>query len=370
MDVYEDLGIRSTFNVEVLQQLAFERYAGCDSWVRAGRDAWRRTVVEMVERGFDVQLHIHPQWYEAELVDGWWKLDSRWHLVDYPISSVGRMVEEAVAYLQPLLGARQLTCFRAGAWGLGPPSRPILSELAKRGIRVDTSVVDGIVYNGKGIKLDYSQLDCPHFPYIPDIDDVRRVASGPANAADLIELPTQSVPRLSLARKLAGSLWRRHRFTAMGDLGTLGLGYVKSRPSMGGVMHLLRQLRGKDHRVPDFVMRDPFGFDANNADSEVIVDLSSAYSALSFEHMVDICVERASRSPGGRAVLVFGNHTKDLQRPESFRRVERVIRYIQTRYPAAAFRTLADVVQQLDDTFTVAPGFKVGARSAASSMGV
>src|ERR1051325_1447632 len=80
MDLYERLGVRSTFYVEVMQQLAFERYAGHNDTVRRGRDVWRETVSDMIRRGFDVQLHVHPQWHQATLEDGWWKLDRRWHI--------------------------------------------------------------------------------------------------------------------------------------------------------------------------------------------------------------------------------------------------------------------------------------------------
>lgn len=61
MDLYQSLGILSTFNLEVMQQIAFERYAEKSPTLRAGRDAWLETVQAMTTRGFDTQLHIHPQ---------------------------------------------------------------------------------------------------------------------------------------------------------------------------------------------------------------------------------------------------------------------------------------------------------------------
>lgn len=63
MNLYDQLGIKSTFNVEVMQQLAFERHSESSFEIAQGRDDWQETVVNMVERGFDVQLHIHPQWW-------------------------------------------------------------------------------------------------------------------------------------------------------------------------------------------------------------------------------------------------------------------------------------------------------------------
>jgi hypothetical protein len=66
MDLYERLQIRATFNVELKQQLAFERYALDDAELPADRDAWITRVREMVARRFDVQLHLNPQWLGAD----------------------------------------------------------------------------------------------------------------------------------------------------------------------------------------------------------------------------------------------------------------------------------------------------------------
>jgi hypothetical protein len=118
MDLYDRLGIKSTFNIEVMQQLAFEKHADSNTGIRAGRDAWRHTVRTMVARGFDVQLHIHPQWVDAELIDGWWKLGRRWNIADYTSGEIGRMMNAAISYLQDFVAPRKIVSFRGGlgAW--------------------------------------------------------------------------------------------------------------------------------------------------------------------------------------------------------------------------------------------------------------
>src|SRR5947208_17107292 len=61
-DVYEEHGIRGSFNAEVFPQIA-HRQAGeqhpelgelADEWEEAVRDAYRR--------GHDIKLHLQPQW--------------------------------------------------------------------------------------------------------------------------------------------------------------------------------------------------------------------------------------------------------------------------------------------------------------------
>lgn len=209
MDLYDSLGIKSTFNVEVMQQLAFERYVDVHEAIRSGRDAWLESVRLMIARDFDVQLHVHPQWMGAEFIDGWWKLDRRWNIADYPAGEIGSMLDAAVSYLEKLIAPHRVVSFRGGSWGMGLPSRAVVEELSRRGIRFDISIAKGSFYDGEAIRLDYRELDSPYFPYRPDCDDIRRFPRTPENAAPLLEIPTQSVERALLMRRILSGLASR-----------------------------------------------------------------------------------------------------------------------------------------------------------------
>jgi hypothetical protein len=348
MDLYDRLGIKSTFNVEVMQQLAFERYAGANETIRSGRDAWLEAVRLMVARGFDVQLHIHPQWMNAEFVDGWWKLSRRWNIADYSADEIREMFDAAIPYLEALIAPHRIVSFRGGSWGMGPPSRSIVAELARRGIRIDVSIVNGNYYDGDAIHLDYRNLDSPFFAYRPDADDIRRFPRSPENAAPLIEIPTQSVGRATLIKSMI--------------LNSPKSGFT---PTVDGVMLLLRypagflsririysQMRNAVRRVtgrnsvsaqPDFVIRDPFGFQGGRGTADVIFDLSSDLPLLVLQKMADICISRAAGARRALTVLVLENHTKDLQRTSDFDRIARLIGYIRKTYPDVEFGTLAEI---------------------------
>jgi hypothetical protein len=349
MDLYEKLGVRSSFNVEVLQQLAFEKHAHGSEEIARGRDAWISSVRNMLRRGFDVQLHLHPQWLDAEPVGGWWKLGRQWHIADYGGDEIARMLDDALAYLKPLVAPNEIVSFRGGSWGIGPPSRATLTALAERGIRIDISIVAGTFYDGEAIKLDYTGLDEPFFPYRPDIDDARRVASSPAQRASVIEIPTQTVDRAQLVGRLASDIVNGERTEAVRSIIQLVKNAGITLRAKGTVNRLVQGVRkppGSDG-VPGFVTRDPFGFLSGTAKSDVIFDLSSGYRALVFKRMADICIERAQERPG-LTVLVFENHTKDLQQDADFARIESVIEHVRTKHPAVEFHTLAEVAQQAD----------------------
>jgi hypothetical protein len=349
MDLYDKLGVRSSFNVEVLQQLAFEKYARTGEEIARGRDAWISTVQNMLRRGFDVQLHLHPQWLDAEPVDGWWKLGRRWHIADYGGNEIARMLDDALAYLKPLVAPNEIVSFRGGSWGIGPPSRPTFTALAERGIRIDISIVNGTFYDGEAIKLDYTRLAQPFFPYRPDIDDARRVAASAAQRAAIIEIPTQTVARARLIGRLMPDMASGERAEALRSIIQLVKNAGIALRAKGAVNRLVQSVgkRADSDGVPGFVTRDPFGFLSGTAKSDVIFDLSSGYRPLVFKRMADICIERAQQRPG-LTVLVFENHTKDLQHDADFARIEAVIEHVRAKHPAVEFHTLAEVAQHAD----------------------
>ena len=59
MDLYERFGLRCSFNVDVLQQLAFRQAAAKHPELGAIADEWDACVREMLRRGHDVEL-AHP----------------------------------------------------------------------------------------------------------------------------------------------------------------------------------------------------------------------------------------------------------------------------------------------------------------------
>jgi hypothetical protein len=320
MDLYDRLGIKSTFNVEVVQQLAHEAWADRYPEIALQRDLWIEAVESMCRRGFDVQLHIHPHWYEAEYDGQWWKLGRRWHIVDYSPQEIRRIVSRAVEYLARLTAPAKIVAFRAGSWGMGPPSREIIETLLEHGIQVDVSMLQGAYYRSEVIQLDYTKLERPYQAYVPDLDDIRKVGSRPCG---LVAVPTQTVPRSLVLEPLL-----RSPRQVIEKLVT-ALSRVKAPPT------------------PSHVVRDPLGLISGSGRMDFTLDLSCQYSSLGFKWLTDICINRALKARDRDfQVLVFSNHTKDLQRDYQFARIASTIRHIRRKYPEIAFVTLSQVAER------------------------
>lgn len=352
MDLYDSLGIKATFNLEVMQQIAFETHADRFPEIRAGRDAWLATVREMSRRGFDIQLHIHPQWWLAEYINGWWKLGSRWNIADYLRTDIETICDLAFAYMAPLVAPRTIQTFRAGSWGLGPPSRDTLNALISRGVKVDVSIASGLRYRGEAITLDYSRVDSPYQAYVPDIDDVRRINRN-VTAPAIIEIPTQTVTHRQLFAKYLRDRLRGADRERLAPLGAYLREWLRTQVGRTVRKVIPRRRRlgdsgGKsDSNAPAFVMRDPFGAVAGTAEFGMVFDISGNLDPAVYRHMADIVIARAQAKSGPPVkVLVFENHTKDLRHDGDFERIRQLIDHVRANHSDVQFRTLSDVVEQ------------------------
>lgn len=314
MDLYEELDVPCTFNIEVMQQLAFLEVAKKYDSVEQEALLWQDTVTEMVRRGADTQLHIHPQWAEARYSGTDWSLGRTWDITRLAPKQQAKMVRDGASAFRRFTG-RAPVAFRAGSWAAGPPSEHLFKALIAEGIQLDCSVVHGTRYRGDAVNLDYRRLECPHLPYKPDLHDLRRV--GPASGP-IVEVPTQSIRFLPVRQELALRLWR-----------------IKERL--------------KATRTPAVPSFDPFGLNHNRSVEPIILDFSSKREQSLMLWALRRVVERARKSSmEGPIPLVFENHSKDLRSNDAFDRVKSYVEYLQEQ-PDVEFDTMGGLAGRLDE---------------------
>jgi hypothetical protein len=332
MDLYDRLGVKGTFHLEVLQQIAFLKYSKQYRKIKKEAEYWREAVETMHRRGFDVQLHIHPQWHNAVYDGNFWKLDKRWNITDYSTEEIDLFVDTSVNYLKEVLPDHEVVAFRAGAWGAAPKSRPLFESLESHGIKVDVSMCHGSYYDGESMKLDYTQLQSPYLPYYPDYDDVRKIST---KKTGIIEIPTQAVLKkdLPVATLLISKLSNKIR-------------NIKNRISNK------YSVNSSDHKknLPYYPVKDPFGFASGRGYQGFIMDLSVNHNIFLWKKLINFTLSRALSLKNGECpvVLIFENHTKDLV--NSMEEVENIIRYIKRKYSRSVeFVTLKQVAENINN---------------------
>ena len=118
-------------------------------------DLVKQQIRDFHREGFELGLHLHPQWYNARYENGRWLLDySEYNLCRLLQERIVQIVDRSLAYFRDVLGTSDFTplSFRAGNW-LFQPTQAAANILAERGIKVDSSVFKGGLQQQH--KLDY-----------------------------------------------------------------------------------------------------------------------------------------------------------------------------------------------------------------------
>jgi hypothetical protein len=172
LDICERHGAKMTVMFEVGEYWAFEQY---DALLRQDLGyspcgVMKTQVIEAIERGHDVQLHLHPQWIGATYDKGAWQLQNRyWRLADLPDGLGGKDQTTSITgalyggkrtledMIKPVKADYQCVCFRAGGF-CAQPSRYIIRAMKRVGLRADSSVVKGFWRTGP-CAVDYSRVE-------------------------------------------------------------------------------------------------------------------------------------------------------------------------------------------------------------------
>ena len=339
--IYNALGIHGSFNAEVMQQLTFRKHESDYPELKVAADEWEEVLIDAFRQGHDVQLHIHPQWRDAQYVDGQWRLTSSWSILTYSAEDAFEMLSTGKDYLETLLRRvdpnYRCVSFRSGAWCIAP-SPHMLELLVKLGIVFDMSIVAGVRYETRNIKLDYTHCEEEFLPYYPVMTDARKVSN---KTEPIICVPTncfyasRKQVLLHHTQKVTAKI--RQRVGSQANVAThdrsveaYGAEWANSGDSKLKRVYekgLLPYLKGK-HLISDLAQLD--------------------YPLLT--EMLDSIRKRA-RASGLRDVpVILENHTKDLR---NFSDIEQFLRDAASD-THIRFVTLAEVARKLrDGTFAI-----------------
>ena len=156
-------------------------------------DLVKHQIHQFYSEGFELGLHLHPQWYKGRYEKGRWVLDyGEYNLCDLPRERISQIVDRAIDYYRNLVGEPDFApfSFRAGNW-LFQPARNAAKVLADRGIRVDSSVFKGGLQHQHGLDYRRSLRNGEYWTFSDDVE-----VSDPNG--ELLELPihTEMVPTL------------------------------------------------------------------------------------------------------------------------------------------------------------------------------
>ena len=186
----ENHGAKLTVMAEVGQQWAHQRIAAHEAWAQEVVEAWESILRETIKNQHDIQLHLHPQWLNAEYKNNRWHVDlSQWEIASLPSETIANTLKEGKIYLDNLLKpvdpSYECIAFRAGAYCI-EPSKVVIQNLVKVGILCDTSVTKGM-YNLPF--FDYRDAYSHFWPWFASPDNVKYKSN---QEGGLLEIPIYS----------------------------------------------------------------------------------------------------------------------------------------------------------------------------------
>jgi hypothetical protein len=279
--IFQQWGVQFVAFVEVAEFEQIERFGTDDSIHLV-----KRQIQSFHDDGFEVALHLHPQWYNARYVQGRWQLDyNEYNLCTLPRTRITDIVDRALDYLRRLLCQSEFTplSFRAGNW-LFQPTEAAASVMAERGIKVDSSVFKGGVQHDH--RLDYRPA-LKNGYYWSFTDDVTK----PDKAGPWIEVPIHTEMVLPWRMTTRKRLGFGHKFGISGD-----------------------GIRRRSNRIRDFLrFRYPLKLDFCRMTEEEL------------RGMMNKLIEEDRESPDVYRPIVAIGHTKDFVDPDT---VEKFLRFL------------------------------------------
>lgn len=170
LEICDRHSVPMTIMFETAEYWAFQEY---DEQLRevygySPSEELAKQVVNAVERGHDVQLHIHPWWIGASFEDQGWQLRAgQLRITDLPngmgseddASSVIGVLSRGKHTLETLIRpvSSQYAClaYRAAMF-YGQPSKGLITSMKKAGLVADSSVIGGL-YETDPVPTDYRQ---------------------------------------------------------------------------------------------------------------------------------------------------------------------------------------------------------------------
>lgn len=249
-------------------------------------DLVKQQMQNFYKDGFELGLHIHPQWYNAHYESGRWLLDySEYNLCTLPQERITDIVNRSVTYMQNTLKESKFIplSFRAGNW-LFQPTKTAARVLAETGIKIDSSVFKGGLQHQNS--LDYRRcLKNGYFWTFSEQVDV------PDPNGTLLELPTHT-KMVPIWKMLTTKRINMQRRTPSSD-------YSRTN-------HLLR--------LKDFLrFSHPLKFDFCRMTMDELT------------RMIDCVIKEDKESPDLFKPIVIIGHTKDLV---DFETVESFLLYL------------------------------------------
>lgn len=200
LNICKENKIKITIFFEAIEYIKLK-----EEWEKGNSMGYNKNPIQAIEDqlqkaaldGHDIQLHIHPQWANAEYSNGKWEIDeSNWRLGDFRIESdysVENLIRDGKEALESIITTvlPEYKCFalRAGWYNI-MPSRKIYTAMQNLGLKLDSSIYPGGYETGEIRRYDYRKIPLTLDYWWADSNDITKISK---NNKEIIEVPIFSL---------------------------------------------------------------------------------------------------------------------------------------------------------------------------------
>jgi hypothetical protein len=164
---------------------------------------WKKQIHLAFQQGNDVQLHIHPHWIDTKYIKNRFVPAKNFNLASFrdreKPNDIPGIIKQSVEFLTKTMHEIDLeykcVAFRAGGFGISPETGIILSSLYNNGIRIDSSLAEGLRFESEISQIDFHGLPKKANWYLPFTDfniHFDKSENG------IFEIPIASYPRTAI----------------------------------------------------------------------------------------------------------------------------------------------------------------------------
>jgi hypothetical protein len=181
-----------TLFTDILCALRFQQ------WDRQGFfEPYTYQLQKAISSGQDVQLHLHPHWLTSNYEDGVVIPSGDYslaHFDNHNELSISEIMNKGTRLLEDICRKANsnynVLAFRAGGYNIEPGSKEIFSQLAKNGIKFDSSVVLKYYFASSLSVVDFRNVPPKPNWFIGSDGNFRKAAD-----SGIFEIPVAAIPK-------------------------------------------------------------------------------------------------------------------------------------------------------------------------------
>ena len=193
MDLADELGVKVTFFSDILCAKRFQKWDYDGFYV-----PYTRQIQDILKRGHDVQLHIHPHWLTSGYENSRVIPSPDFGLSDFStkteFNGIPAIIKQSIDDLNQICRVAfpdyKCLAYRAGGYNIWPCTSEILRSLHSQGIIYDSSIAPGYYFKSNISEVDFRNLPSkPNWILNPENYHLLSTEEG------ILEIPIATIPK-------------------------------------------------------------------------------------------------------------------------------------------------------------------------------